>query len=73
MKKRSVRSKNMLTMLGKDLTIVITITDISFDLLVRRVILSNLINLATVVKPPVNGISDMTIIKKSKIFQPSLK
>ena len=63
----------MLTMLGKDLTIVITITDISFDLLVRRVILSNLINLATVVKPPINGISDMTIIKKSKIFQPSLR
>jgi hypothetical protein len=73
MKKRSDRSKNILTILGRDLTIVITITDISFDLLVRRVILNSLINLATVVKPPVNGISDMTIIKKSKIFQPSLK
>jgi hypothetical protein len=65
--------KKLLIILGKDLIIVITITDISLDLFVRRVTRNSLINLATVVKPAVRGSTERTIIMKSKIFHPFLK
>lgn len=63
----------MFTMLGIDLIIVITTTDISFDLLLSRVTLNSLISRAMVEYPPPRGIRDRTIIEKSKIFQPFLK
>ena len=64
MKNSNDSNKNIFTILGIDLIIVFTTTDISFDLLLSRVTRNNLIKRAIVEYPPSRGIRDSTIIEK---------
>lgn len=73
MKKSRDKSKKTFIILGIDLIIVITTTDISLDLGVSLVTRKSLIKRAMVVYPPLRGSRETTIIEKSKIFQPFLK
>ena len=73
MKKSRDKSKKIFIILGIDLIIVITTTDISLDLWVSLVTRKNLMKRATVVYPSLRGSKETTIIEKSKIFQPFLK
>lgn len=63
----------MLKMLGIEQTSVDTIARNSVDFVISLVILSSLINLATVENWPAIGKTDDIMIEKSKQFQASLK